>query len=105
MAPYGIDYAIVSLSCTIGPILALPTTAFRGGIVERRAVDVVDEQHGQAEHQPGGCEPVRGDPGRSSSRAVFASGPARAARALASSMFVLPRDVCGRLRRTGPLGA
>ncbi|MEU3148720.1 MULTISPECIES: cytochrome c biogenesis CcdA family protein [unclassified Streptomyces] len=31
MALYGISYAIASLSCTIGPFLALTTTAFRTG--------------------------------------------------------------------------
>ncbi|WP_107094341.1 cytochrome c biogenesis CcdA family protein [Streptomyces ardesiacus] len=33
MGLYGISYAIASLSCTIGPFLALTTTAFRGGSV------------------------------------------------------------------------
>lgn len=33
MAAYGISYAVASLSCTIGPFLALTTTAFRSGSV------------------------------------------------------------------------
>ncbi|KUO14975.1 cytochrome c biogenesis CcdA family protein [Streptomyces dysideae] len=33
MGLYGISYAVASLSCTIGPFLALTTTAFRGGSV------------------------------------------------------------------------
>lgn len=33
MGLYGISYAVASLSCTIGPFLALTTTAFRSGSV------------------------------------------------------------------------
>ncbi|WP_063806694.1 cytochrome c biogenesis CcdA family protein [Streptomyces regalis] len=33
MGLYGISYAVASLSCTIGPFLALTTTAFRGSSV------------------------------------------------------------------------
>ncbi|UGY91489.1 cytochrome c biogenesis CcdA family protein [Streptomyces gobiensis] len=31
MGVYGISYAVASLSCTVGPFLALTSTAFRGG--------------------------------------------------------------------------
>ncbi|MBW1596407.1 cytochrome c biogenesis CcdA family protein [Streptomyces sp. JJ38] len=33
MALYGVSYAVASLSCTVGPFLALTSTAFRGGSV------------------------------------------------------------------------
>ncbi|MCZ7417759.1 MULTISPECIES: cytochrome c biogenesis CcdA family protein [unclassified Streptomyces] len=33
MGLYGVSYAVASLSCTVGPFLALTSTAFRGGSV------------------------------------------------------------------------
>ena len=33
MFAYGLSYAIASLSCTVGPFLAVTATAFRGGSI------------------------------------------------------------------------